>query len=175
MIAVLVLGMAVWTTGAQDRDTERIDGLETAVAELTVRVGALEPAAVGVSGSPEATTGSETITGELLVFLNLGLMGSSPGAPCSGADAPRGYENITSGAGIVVYDEDRTVVGSGEVGLGVVERIETGKSGNYCRYVFEVDVAPAAFYTIEVAGRGGPTLSHGDLVDAGWNVELSIG
>jgi hypothetical protein len=42
-----------------------------------------------------------------------------------------------------------------------------------CAFVFQVHEVPRArFYQVKIAGRGGPSYSYEDMVNAGWKVTL---
>lgn len=89
-----------------------------------------------------------------------------------------GYDDIRVLANVVVRDGEGNVVGMGRItGSKHHHGIMAGSSDDdTCVFEFFADVTRKAdFYTVEIAGRGGPIYSHDELEDSGWLLQLSLG
>ena len=85
---------------------------------------------------------------------------------CTGT---HGYDDIGGGANVVVYDGKGSIIGTGALDVGLPD------DGGACDFDFSVPLSTTAdFYTVDVAGRGGPTFSHDDMEQSGWSVGLSL-
>lgn len=81
-----------------------------------------------------------------------------------------GYSDISVGAGVVVRDENDTIIATGSLDFPV-----SPMAGN-CTFPFRVDNLPRAdFYTIEVTHRGPITYSFDELESYDWFLSLSLG
>lgn len=95
------------------------------------------------------------------------------GASCSGRS---GYDDIHSGASVVVKDENSTIIGTASLGAGKVETVAGLGTGTKCKFRSTVGGLPAAkFYSVEVSHRGSQTYSYEELEKDGWRVELTLG
>lgn len=82
-----------------------------------------------------------------------------------------GFDDIRVGANVVVKDGQGVVVG-----VGSIDSTDQVPSARTCAFGFTVPLSALAdFYTVEIAGRGGPTFSHADLEHNAWQVTLSLG
>lgn len=149
------------------------DRIMKRVAALFVLV--LAVAACGTSGSePETTTTTQpdlpTVTG----VLSLSDM-TFDGDLCEGAG---GFDDIHTGASVVVLDGDGKTIGAAMLDQGRVVPLGPPEDGIQivgCEFDFEADlIREASFYTIEMVGRGGPTFTHADMEAIDWFVELSL-
>ncbi len=128
----------------------------------------------GSSHDPERPV-QITVAGEFLspdvkgIFVLLGDADSveSTGSGCQGT---RGYDDIHSGAQVVVRDESGTVLATTSLGNGTL--LETGM----CYFEFHVGSLPRAqFYSFEVSRRGELTYSRSELEQNDWTFEASLG
>jgi hypothetical protein len=128
-------------------------------AVLAVRVG------VGREDAPATTTTRPTMTG--IMTLHDPDAAYQFGEVCSGTN---GYDDVDTGASVVVTNEQGTVIGTGSLGQG-----STSPDGD-CVFNFTVAGVPEArFYGVEVSHRGKVTFSHEQLDQDRWNVELTLG
>jgi len=152
-------------------------GLEAELADAEARVAELEAELfVATSTSLPATV---TIEGAMTLAIDDSFVA---GDSCSGAG---GFDDISAGADVVVIDGSGNTVGTSSLESGEVTdvKIIAGDDRNrfvvreFCIFPFSVgDVASeAAFYTVEVANREGPTYSNADMVAQEWKVALSLG
>lgn len=86
-----------------------------------------------------------------------------------------GYDDISAGTSVTVYDATGTIVGTGALDVG---SLVVRKDADYedwftgvCEFAFAVSVPPSDFYQVEVSHRGRSTVQ---LADVG-SVALSIG
>lgn len=83
----------------------------------------------------------------------------------------RGYDDLQTGAPVVVRDGTGATIATGSLGVGISDQA-AGK----CIWPVEVyDVPESDFYEIEVTHRGGLTYSAAEMERMDWTVELSIG
>lgn len=88
---------------------------------------------------------------------------------CTGADISAGYDDLAPGAGVTVKDESGDIIATGVITEGEWTRFS-------CALRFTVaDVPKAEFYQVEISHRGEQRLSHEDLVEQNFHLELSIG
>ncbi len=139
-----------------------------------IAVGALFGAC---SGNDDATSTAETSGPKATVAAEEGAVLGAITIPSSGArddsavgscTGAGGYSDIREGAAVTVRDGSGDVIATGRLEGGVVE-------GSLCIHVFQVDVPRADFYSFEVSNRGELTYSYQDMVDAEWQVALSLG
>lgn len=129
--------------------------------------------AVACGGDDEETTTTEAgsaITGTVL----LADLDSYP-SPCSGEG---GFDDLAGGANVVVKDGDGGIIGTGSLSPGtpIDPTPEDEYDFTYCEFEFDAPLAEEAdFYTVEIAGRGGPTYSQAEMEAADWHVELELG
>ncbi|MCV0377535.1 hypothetical protein [Microbacterium sp.] len=117
----------------------------------------------------EPTPTEYRLTGHVHLMRGAMHEGLAYGRRCWGAENG-GYNDINAGAQVVVRSESGAVIGTGTLGEGEMD------SPDGCAFPFTVGRLPnAAFYTIEVANRDGPSYSFDDLEREGWEVRLSIG
>lgn len=143
---------------------------------------ALAAAACGSSGGPARSTPTVTVTRTVTVTPSapkvfdltgiLKLSGgidafATTGSTCSGTS---GYDDITSGTQVVVYDESSKVLASGGLGEG-----QPTDAGTTCTFPIVVDGVPRghSFYQVQVSHRGMVTETAADAV-AG-TVTLTLG
>lgn len=88
-----------------------------------------------------------------------------------------GYDDIREGANVVALDGDGNTLGVTDLGGGVYYTPPDGEwFETVCRFQFEVElVREAPFYTVEIAGREGPTFTEDGLDADGWHMELTLG
>jgi hypothetical protein len=103
-----------------------------------------KPAPAGVSAAPFNLTGSMTLTGSNL----------SAGTGCVGA---RGYDDISEGTAVTVYDASGQVVATGSLGSGY-------RLAGSCKFTVVVTGVPVGpkFYQVEVSHRGKISISAED-------------
>ena len=81
-----------------------------------------------------------------------------------------GYNDISSGLGVVIKDGAGTIIAKDELWAGK----NTGR--NECTFPFYVSNVPDAdFYTIEVGRRGSLVYSRDEITRADWSVAFSLG
>ena len=81
-----------------------------------------------------------------------------------------GYDDISSGLGVVIKDGAGTIIAKDELWSGK----NTGR--NECTFPFYVSNIPDAdFYTIEVGRRGSLIYSRDEIARADWSVAFSLG
>lgn len=146
------------------------------VAGLAVLVLALASIAVWAitrASAPSAANPIATSSGPLVISGSLTLKDSSgvlnlDDTACSGM---HGYDDIRRGTQVVVTDQSGTVLGTGELGAGVLQNPGLLRT---CRFAFTVLVPPGKpFYSIEVSHRG--KLTHSAAEVTGQQVELTLG
>lgn len=85
-----------------------------------------------------------------------------------------GYEDVHPGSQVIVKDGDGSVVATTRLSSGTfVEGLPITRTA--CEFTFEAEVPEADFYTVEVAGREGPTFSREELDALDWEVGLELG
>lgn len=93
------------------------------------------------------------------------------GGSCEGSG---GFDDIRSGASVVVRNEDGTTIASGRLEPGEITSVYKGTIPT-CEWAFEVrDVPAAEFYEIEVSHRGGLQYSKAEMEEMNWEVAFSI-
>lgn len=110
---------------------------------------------------------SHTITGDL-TLLDSDVASLDIGDSCSGQG---GYDDIASGAEVVVEDEAGTTLATSHLATGAYD-------GLGCVFDFTVrDVGKATFYRVLIGrdSRGGLRYSHDELSHQSWSVHLSLG
>jgi hypothetical protein len=165
-VAVVIVALiAIYQPAtSQDRTGERLDELETRVADLEATVAVL-------TDSPSLTSdeGEEvlyTIQGEFSLSGTSGDEFSIRSGRCTGLG---GYDDIYVGAQVRVTDESGALLGLGA--------LEDDPDSRRCDFVFVVEVSEARFYTIAAghAGREGPSYSFEEMEASDWEVALSMG
>jgi hypothetical protein len=82
-----------------------------------------------------------------------------------GCEGRGGYDDMTEGADITVYDANGSVIGASSLEGGQ-------RSGSTCRWAFTVQGVPTStFYQVEVSHRGKVTVQRDDV----GVVELTLG
>lgn len=82
-----------------------------------------------------------------------------------GCEGRHGFDDMTEGADVTVYDATSKVVGSSSLEAGT-------HSGSSCRWAFSVsDLPPSPFYQVEVSHRGKVTIRRNDVGEA----DLTLG
>jgi hypothetical protein len=110
---------------------------------------------------------SHTITGDL-TLVDTDVASLDVGDSCSGQN---GYDDISSGAEVVVEDEAGTTLATSQLVTGSFD-------GVGCVFEFTVeDVGKATFYRVLIGrdSRGGLRYSHDELANQNWSVHLSLG
>ena len=132
---------------------------------------------VACAGETATTTTTEmTVTTTVAVPVVTGTIELRPadwfGTPCEGKG---GFDDIRPGANVVVKDGDSNTLGVNTLDEG--EKVKPpGLGSDRCVFSFSVElVRESPFYTVEIAGRGGPTYTHADMVEDGWQVDLTLG
>jgi hypothetical protein len=94
--------------------------------------------------------------------------------PCVGA---RQFENMKSGAPVVVTDENGKTIGTDVLsdGLAGIESAQRPNYSNDCFFAFTVDVGGAKSYTVTIANRRGATISKADMQTDNWFQSLTLG
>lgn len=93
--------------------------------------------------------------------------GYANGGPCTG------NSNIHKGTQVIVKDGEGNTLGVGELGSG--DSVDIDNGGFDCAFQFELElVDEASFYTIEIAGRSGPTYTQADMEELEWTIGLSL-
>ncbi len=190
-VALLIVGIVLmWLvvpSGAQDDDADPTVAMATINAvmasnvqealiadlmRLSTRVAVLETQVAELRAQPssraEPTPENEThtLTGSVRLTHEDALTWST-GDLCVGTG---GYDDLRSGADVVVMD--------GQGGVLAVGRLKAGKAETetVCKFDFEVKGVPRAdFYRFEISHREAPSYSYDDMVRMGWRLELSIG
>ena len=109
-----------------------------------------------------------TVTGTLALSDSASFSGLSTGDSCYGEG---GYDDMHSGAQVVVEDETGKTLGTGELGTGTYD-------GSSCDFAFSVaGVSKASFYRVSAgnSSRTGPQYSFADLSNRNWQVSLTLG
>ena len=122
----------------------------------------------------------------------LSLLGGADGEPtdCVGED---GFNDISPGAEVTVRDGEGVIVGTGELESAASEAsikqrfVAAGEGtesdvdellgigdGWFCPLFFDVEVAEADFYEIEIGSRDPVTVSHDDLEADDWYVSRTL-
>ncbi|MFE5300692.1 hypothetical protein [Streptomyces sp. NPDC056632] len=141
-----------------------------AVGALWALTGSGGPSSAAVSppSSPimQASTSSPTptvfqLTGTFLLTRNVISDGASG---CKGSD---GFDDITEGAAVTVYDASGTVIATG--GLG-----ESTKTGTTCRFDVLVPDVPTGqgFYKVEITHRGTLQISESEAMSGSFGGSL---
>lgn len=146
----------------------------TVMAMMVVSCGGSDMAATTTTVAEPTTTSAPTTTTIPVPTVNgaIVLREFSSSEPCFGRG---GFDDMRGGANVVVRDGNGNVIGTGALESGVLVDTVSGIS-NYCEFGFSVELARTAdFYTVEVAGRGGPVYSHADMEENGWEVNLTLG
>jgi hypothetical protein len=135
-------------------------------------------AACGTQATPEPTAEptaeSRTIDGTFTLHDDGGILTQTgEGGPnvvaCAGAG---GFDDIRTGLGVVVRNEDGTTIGSGSL---TQEGIDDAGSEDHCVFAFSVEVPAAEFYSIEVGNRGELTFSAAEMEEQDWRVSFELG
>ena len=109
---------------------------------------------------------SPDVTGMFVLFGDADSVESTD----SGCQGARGYDDIHSGAQVIVRDEAGTVLATTSLGTGTL--LETGM----CYFEFDLGSLPRAhFYSFEVSRRGELTYSRAELEENDWTFEGSLG
>lgn len=111
---------------------------------------------------------SHTISGTMTVVDSSAYSSDGAGEPCSPGG---GYDDISAGIQVVVRDESRTTLSTGNLSSG--RRVRDA-----CEFSFSVsDVEDAAFYEVTMGSdsRGGLQYSRDEMDENGWTVALSLG
>ena len=106
-----------------------------------------------------------TITGTLTLLT--GGTGTAD-QPCLGTG---GYSDINAGTQVTISNQSGTVVGVGQLGLG----ISGGTLNLDCLFPFTVVAGPADIYEVEVSHRGNVDFSAAQMTAQGWAVQLTLG
>lgn len=86
-----------------------------------------------------------------------------------------GYDDIRGGANVVARDGDGNTLGVASLSNGEYQ-LEEEWFDTTCRFTFEIElIREAPFYTVEIAGRSGPTYTHDDVTAQDWHIELALG
>ena len=127
------------------------------------------------SDSASDATASEAQTYRVQGSLTLRDGSWDVGESCRGSG---GYSDITSGAQVVVRNQDGTILATGRLGAGTAVQIPgttltfTGR----CEFRFDVRSLPKEdFYSFEVSHRGEITYSFQEMRSASWEVHLTLG
>ncbi len=165
---------------AQDRTEERLNALETRVAEQDARIQALEDRPEGPGRAPTAAGAATppspvyTITGDYRLRLDIdgeSLLGGS----CTGWGV---YRDIKEGTPIIVNSGSGQIIGYGQLGAGVVVTADTEPATNVLHCLFPLEIASlpkADRYVIQVGTRTRETFMFSRLESEGWQVHLSLG
>lgn len=82
-----------------------------------------------------------------------------------GCEGRHGFDDMTEGTDVTVYDAAGKVIGSSSLEAGL-------RSGSSCRWAFSVsDLPPNPFYQVEVSHRGKVTIQRSDVGEA----DLTLG
>lgn len=147
----------------------------TVMAVMVVSCGGSDTAATTTTVAEPTTTAPPTTTTIPVPTVNgaIVLREFSTSEPCFGRG---GFDDMRGGANVVVRDGNENVIGTGTLESGVLVDTGSGRGNHYCEFGFSVELARTAdFYTVEVAGRGGPVYSHADMEENGWEVNLTLG
>jgi hypothetical protein len=175
---------ALWFTPPEKSKEQRIPLVPATVGAIALIVGLAAGFGIGhaTSGSDTkdaakaAVTNSTksgptqadqfTIVGK--VTLTDFSAGWTSGEACSGSG---GYDDMTEGADVTLYNEKGTIVGTTSLMSGTASAIGT------CDFSFSFDPMPltAPFYQIEVTHRGRVTESISQLRSNGYEFDLSLG
>jgi hypothetical protein len=110
---------------------------------------------------------SNAVTGTLTLHDQASFGSMQSGDSCQGSD---GYDDIVSGAQVVVSNDSGSVLALSQLDDGVADG-----SGN-CVFNFAIDKVPRSnFYRFEVSHRGQLDYSYQQLSSAGFSVAMTLG
>ncbi|MFB7341863.1 hypothetical protein [Streptomyces hydrogenans] len=121
----------------------------------------ITPSSATSSESPSPTLTTFLLTGTLL--LTSGVVSDGTG----GCEGSNGFDDITEGAAVTVYDASGTVVATGELG-------ESTRQGGACSFDVLVPDVPTGegFYQVEVTHRGTIQLSEEEAMSGSFGGSL---
>ncbi|GHJ95958.1 hypothetical protein SNE510_54770 [Streptomyces sp. NE5-10] len=119
------------------------------------------PSSAMSSPSPSPTPTAFVLTGTFLLTDSV----VSDGA--GGCEGGNGFDDITEGAAVTVYDASGTVVATGELG-------ESTREGGACSFDVTVPDVPTGenFYQVEVTHRGTIQLSEEEAMSGSFGASL---
>lgn len=126
-------------------------------------------------GGSDSAPNSQSITGTMTMITGPGDADydrdPAVGGSCEGSG---GFDDIRSGASVVVRNEEGTTIASGRLEPGEITSVYKGTIPT-CEWAFEIrDVPDAEFYEIEVSHRGGLQYSKAEMEEMNWEVAFSI-
>ena len=141
-----------------------------AATALVATAAAITVALVGgtteVAGTSSVNATASYSTGGVLLLYATGSLDRTllPGSGCEGTN---GYDDITEGAPVTLYDQSGTIVAAGALGAGTVT--STG-----CMFTFTIPDIPftADFFQYEITHRGKLTASKQELLDSSLSASL---
>lgn len=144
---------------------------------LLAAVVLLTAACSGGGGSPSSSPNGQTVTGSFVLAAGDGSNFDSTGAECHGAT---GYDDITAGLDVTAKDQDGTIIGTGKLSTGKVEKEfvngQFSAKVTACKFTFRLTALPeATFYTFQVGRRGELTYSKAEMEAASWTVAFTLG
>lgn len=89
--------------------------------------------------------------------------------PSSGCMGTGGFDDFYPGAVVTIRDGNNNILATGRL-----EDAGTSTSSR-CDYEFEIELPRSDFYQLSISHRSPLTYTFDELVQAGWEVELSIG
>lgn len=141
-----------------------------------------------LSGAFSDSKKTRELTGIFVLYDILEIEG--PPTSCRGTG---GYDDFRAGMGVTVRNGEGTVMATSSTRYGSKQEVskvwdqfedliddddETLSellSRSYCVVFFELDVADAEFYDLEVGRRGTQTYSRSELDERDWHVEMTLG
>jgi hypothetical protein len=131
-------------------------------------------ALVGCSPKPQTLKGTLAILANSKTPVAYSAVREEYGGECSGSSAvgEQALGDIKAGSQVVVKDASGKVLSTGALGAGSVADLSAVGA---CSFPFSVANVPATdFYSIEVVGHPGMTLSEKTLKASNWTVKLEM-
>ncbi|MFJ6777646.1 hypothetical protein [Streptomyces yangpuensis] len=131
----------------------------TGLAGLVLGIGST--LAVQAAGGDEAAK-TFTLTGTVEVMGDTKAVVTTNSGLCAGTG---GYNDLTGGASVTVYDKAGLIVGTGSLGSGSVKDVATAYKRT-CKFAVSVPDVPRGkeFYQVEVSHRGKVNISESEAV-----------
>lgn len=161
LIVVVLFTMWAWPSSAQDRTGERLDDLETRVADLEETVEALSR-----DQSGDETDGVHVITGEIRL---LGQQDEAwvpfgdGGIGCAGTGD---YRGLKPGGMVPIGDAQGNLISEGEISVGVLSR-------DTCLLMFEAEVPDSSAYIVELIPGDTVVYTKDTMEDNDWSVSIT--
>lgn len=177
-IAIVVLASTFSLNQDSDQDAleQRVAGLEARVTALETQIASITDGDIVDTSAPGKTY---TVTGFLSATnpfkqMNPPLRDTVTFDPDKQSCANSGsLRELHTGAKVVAADESGSTIATSKLELrpGFVPQ---GSDAVRCEYVFEIELPEFTFVTCTIGGVDTPTYGFDELVENGWEVNLSI-